>query len=94
MIGFRNPLRAFVTFCLWLGMASAAVCQSYPSRPITMIVPLGPGGSTDIIARTIAEGMGEILGQPIIVENSTGNRDRIARMVLVSNRVWSAAPTR
>jgi tripartite-type tricarboxylate transporter receptor subunit TctC len=72
MIGFRNPLRAFVTFCLWLGMASGAACQSYPSRPITLIVPLGPGGSTDIIARTVAEGMGAILGQPIIVENSTG----------------------
>src|SRR5258708_13784123 len=72
MIGFRNPLRAFVTFCLWLGMASAAACQCYHSRPITMIVPLGPGGSTDIIARTVAEGMGAILGQPIIVENTTG----------------------
>ena len=53
------------------GIASAAA-QTYPSRPITMIVPLAPGGSTDVIARIMAEGMRASLGQPVIVENVTG----------------------
>jgi tripartite-type tricarboxylate transporter receptor subunit TctC len=62
-----------------LAIACAAVLQlvpaaaeEYPSRPITMIVPLGPGGSTDVVARIVAEGMARALGQPIIAENVTG----------------------
>jgi len=46
--------------------------QTFPSRPITMVVPLGVGGSTDVIARIMAEGMRVSLGQPVIVENTTG----------------------
>jgi tripartite-type tricarboxylate transporter receptor subunit TctC len=46
--------------------------QTYPSRPITMIVPYGAGGPTDTIARIIAEGMRKPLGQPIIIENIAG----------------------
>jgi tripartite-type tricarboxylate transporter receptor subunit TctC len=49
-----------------------ASAQTYPARPITMIVPLAPGGSTDVIARIMAEGMRAALGQPVIVENVTG----------------------
>jgi tripartite-type tricarboxylate transporter receptor subunit TctC len=53
-------------------MVSGAQAQSYPSRPITLVVPLGPGGSTDVIARIMAEGMRNILGATIVVENTTG----------------------
>jgi len=53
-------------------MACGAQAQSYPSRPITLVVPLGPGGSTDVIARIMAEGMRNILGTMIVVENTTG----------------------
>jgi tripartite-type tricarboxylate transporter receptor subunit TctC len=52
-----------------IGGASA---QTYPSRPVTMVVPLAPGGSTDTIGRIIAEGMRPSLGQPVIVENTPG----------------------
>ena len=51
---------------------SHANAQTYPARPITMIVPLAPGGSTDVIGRIMAEGMRVSLGQPIVVENVTG----------------------
>ncbi len=54
------------------GGIGAATAQVYPSRPITMVVPLAPGGSTDVIARIMAEGMRISLGQPVIVENTTG----------------------
>src|SRR5215831_13766817 len=50
----------------------AATAGSYPSRPITMIVPFPAGGGTDVVARILAERMKEALGQPIIVENVSG----------------------
>src|SRR5436190_24105719 len=50
----------------------AAAAQEYPSRPITLIVPFAPGGSTDVIARVIGEAMRAQLGQPIIIENRAG----------------------
>lgn len=53
-------------------MMSGAQAQSYPSRPITLVVPLGLGGSTDVIARIMAESMRNILGTTIVVENTTG----------------------
>src|SRR5215471_6913995 len=65
-------------FAVALAAAAAATsitnarAQTYPSRPLTMIVPLAPGGSTDVIARIMAEGMRASLGQPVIVENVTG----------------------
>jgi tripartite-type tricarboxylate transporter receptor subunit TctC len=53
-------------------IAPVALAQNYPSRPITLVVPLSVGGSTDVIGRIIAQGMGEALGQTIVVENTTG----------------------
>ena len=49
-----------------------ALAQAYPTRPITMIVPVAPGSSGDVIARVIAERMKGALGQPIIIENISG----------------------
>jgi len=57
-----------------IGVAALGGAQAldYPSRPITLVVPLGVGGSTDVIGRLMAEGMRHVLGQPIVVENTTG----------------------
>jgi tripartite-type tricarboxylate transporter receptor subunit TctC len=49
-----------------------AAAQSYPSRPITMIVPFPAGGATTVLARVLAEHMRESLGQPVVVENVGG----------------------
>src|SRR5437879_8484100 len=46
--------------------------QSYPAKPITLIVPFPPGGSTDIIGRIAADGMARALGQPFVVDNRGG----------------------
>ena len=57
-------------FCL---SASAATIQdTYPSRPVTLIVPFGPGSGTDIAARILAKGMSEQLNVPVIVDNKAG----------------------
>lgn len=53
-------------------LARTAWAQTYPTRPISMIVPYGAGGPTDTVARIIAEGMRKPLGQPIIIENVAG----------------------
>jgi tripartite-type tricarboxylate transporter receptor subunit TctC len=60
--------------------ASIAVvqAQTYPSRPITLIVPFPPGGSTDVVARIMGERMRAFLGQPVIIENVGGAGGSIA----------------
>src|SRR5258706_1170472 len=55
-----------------LGDFPAASAQTYPSRPVTVIVPFAAGGPTDALARIMAERMRKTLGQPVVVENTTG----------------------
>src|SRR5436309_11854098 len=52
--------------------ARPARAQSYPDRPITLVVPFPPGGSTDILARIVAEHLRQAFGQPVIIENRSG----------------------
>jgi tripartite-type tricarboxylate transporter receptor subunit TctC len=54
------------------GVAPTAFAQAWPSRPITYVVPFTPGGTTDVIGRTIAQGLTTSLGQPVVVENKPG----------------------
>ena len=63
--------RAFLLACL-LACGAASGEESYPSRPIRMIVSFAAGGPTDIVARVMSAKMTESLGQPIVVENRTG----------------------
>ncbi|TMH59113.1 MAG: tripartite tricarboxylate transporter substrate binding protein, partial [Betaproteobacteria bacterium] len=49
-----------------------AAAQPYPSRPIKLVVALAPGGQNDLIARIFADTFGEILKQPVVVENHAG----------------------
>ena len=66
---------------------AAARAQTYPSRPIMMVVPYAAGGTFDVMGRIIAVRMSEILGQQIVVENTTG-----AGGIIGVNRVVNAAP--
>ena len=78
---------AAMTIAALSGFAGSAEAQSFPSRPITMIVPFAAGGPTDVIARVIGERMGQSLGQPVVIENVTGAGGTIA-----AGRVARAAP--
>src|SRR5215216_304798 len=63
---------SLVATCATLAGMGAAMAQSYPSRPITLIVPFGAGGPVDTLARTLIEPMRAALGQPVIIENVSG----------------------
>ena len=53
-------------------LAASAAAQTYPSKPLRVIVPQPPGGGFDLVARTLSEPLGLLLGQPVIVENRPG----------------------
>lgn len=55
-----------------LGVHPAVAQENWPTRPVTLIVPFAPGGSTDVTARQLADGLREELGQMVIVENRAG----------------------
>jgi tripartite-type tricarboxylate transporter receptor subunit TctC len=79
----KYPLAAVVS----LFVLGGALAQSYPARPIKLIVPFAAGGSTDLIARIVAEEMRKELGQAVVVENRGG-----AAGALGTGEVARAAP--
>jgi tripartite-type tricarboxylate transporter receptor subunit TctC len=67
--------RLLLSLCLTAGAmigASEVLAQSYPSKPLHMVVPFPPGAGTDMFARTIAAKLSESLGQPVVVDNRPG----------------------
>ena len=68
----RALLRAATGGVALPALARLARADTYPSRPVTMVVPFAAGGGTDIFARILAEGMRGPLGQPVIIENVAG----------------------
>jgi tripartite-type tricarboxylate transporter receptor subunit TctC len=78
---------AIAVVSLLLPAAAAAQEASYPTKPVTIIVPAAPGGVTDALARTLAQRFTEVWGQQVIVENKPGANNQIA-----AEYVTKAAP--
>lgn len=71
----------------WAMPAPGWAQDSFPNRPITIVIPFGPGGETDIFARSLSTDLGEVLGQPIVVVNRPG-----ATGVVASESVARSSP--
>jgi tripartite-type tricarboxylate transporter receptor subunit TctC len=67
-----NYRRAFVASMVSFTLAAAAQANTYPTKPIKLIVPFPPGGTTDLLARIVAERLPSVLGQPVVVDNRAG----------------------
>ncbi len=70
--GWRRTRRLLSAWLLGCGVALGAAAQTFPSKPIRMIVPFPAGGTTDIVARILAQRMSETMGQAVVVENKAG----------------------
>ena len=83
----RSALRcAAVSFVSLVAWQAPAQAQNYPSRPITLIIPFAPGGSTSIVARIVAEKMGEQLGQSVVVDNRAGAGGTVGTKAVATSR--------
>ncbi|MBU3574437.1 tripartite tricarboxylate transporter substrate binding protein [Polynucleobacter sp. UK-Mo-2m-Kol15] len=76
MMSKINKLWSFVfvlsSVLTLIGLPENAQAQEYPNRPIKMIIPFSPGGASDLVGRILQTKLGEVLGQPIIIENKPG----------------------
>jgi tripartite-type tricarboxylate transporter receptor subunit TctC len=70
--------RMFVTALMSVALATGALAQGYPNRPIRVIVGYPPGGAVDLIARLYGQGLSVRLGQPVVIENKPGSGSNLA----------------
>ncbi|MDP9901142.1 Bug family tripartite tricarboxylate transporter substrate binding protein [Variovorax ginsengisoli] len=84
----RRTLLQITAVAALTGASCGAFAQGdFPTRPITLVVPFSPGGTVDIVARTVSEKLGQQLGQPIIIDNRAG-----AATIIAADYVQKAAP--
>jgi tripartite-type tricarboxylate transporter receptor subunit TctC len=87
MKSFVRAASVIAVMAACAGSAETAFAQSWPNRPIRMVVPYTPGGYTDLMARLVSEKMSTALGQPIVIENKPG-----ANAAIGTDAVAKAAP--
>ena len=75
-------LRIAFALCFLAALHRPAPAQDFPNRPITILVPLAPGGGVDFVARTIGQKLSERLGKPVLIENRPGGGTIVAAVAL------------
>src|SRR5215211_6558328 len=83
---FRPWVLGLAGLVLSVGLVAAAAAQGYPDRPVRLIVPFGPGGGTDLLARVVAERAGPALGTTLVVENRAGGGATVGIIALTQAR--------
>lgn len=82
-----TPTALLRAACAALALAAApALVQAFPDRPVTLLVPVAPGGILDQVARIVQPAMARALGQPVVVENRAGASGNIAATAVARNR--------
>ena len=71
----RGAVAIVIASVTWL--AGPAIAETYPTRPIRLIVPYAPGGSTDVVGRMVGQRLSEAVGQAVVVENRPGGMENI-----------------
>ena len=79
----RRTLVTTLAFGTALAAAGGAWAQAYPAKPVRLIVPFAPGGTTDIVARVVSEKLGANLGQQVLVENKAGGGGSIGALEMI-----------
>ena len=88
-----RALTSYAVIAFGIGISSTAWPQSFPTKPVRLVVPFAPGGAADIIARAMNEPLNRALGQTVIIENKPGAGsslalDQVAHLEWLRRLVW------
>ena len=85
----RALIRAPLPALALIAAMHAASAQQYPARPLHVIIPAGPGGAVDTIARVIGQPLGVALAQPVVMDNKPGAGTMLAWVVRIYPKLFS-----
>src|SRR5215211_4707060 len=78
-------LERLIVVCAGLAATGAAAAQSYPNKPVHLIISFTPGSATDIVGRAVGQKLSEMWGQPVVVENRPGAGGSIGSNVVAQS---------